>query len=411
MSAAFLDSEAQLDASTGVVHVSFEIRNDSAEAWRRAEGFALGYHLFDADTGTVIIDGPRVYPPDLKPGESARVTLDIQAPQEDGRYQLWISPLREDVCWYYERGWPFLLIEANAAVGHVRAGAPSITTRAALHRRQAVRSIGRALVYPVLTIWRNRALIRTMVRREILGRYRGSFGGSFWTVMNPLFLMLTYFFVFSLVLQARFPGDPSRSGYVLNFLAGMLPWLAFSEAAGRAPNVVLEHRNFVKKLVFAVETLPFNLVAGGLVSEFFAVVLFSGLVLVLRQSLPLTVLWLPLLVIPQALFTAGVSWFLAALGAFVRDLGQLIGFILTIWFFITPICYPEQSWEVLPQWARDVLSRNPIYVLVRGYRAIFLEHHAPAFGSLWKFWILAAVVFVAGHAWFYKLRKSFADMI
>jgi len=286
-----------------------------------------------------------------------------------------------------------------------------VATQAQLRRARAIRSVGRALVYPVLTVWRNRSLIRVMVRREVLGRYRGSFGGSLWTVISPLLLILTYFFIFSIVMRATFPGDTSRAGYVLYFLAGMLPWLAFSEAVGRAPGVVLEHRNFVKKLVFAVETLPINLVAGGLVSEFFAALLYCGFILVLRHSLPLTILWLPVLLIPQVLFTAGVSWFLAALGAFVRDLGQLIGFVMTIWFFMTPICYPEESWRGLPRFATALLSKNPMCILVRGYRSIFLESHAPAFGPLWKFWVLAAVVFILGHAWFYKLRKSFADMI
>jgi lipopolysaccharide transport system permease protein len=195
---------------------------------------------------------------------------------------------------------------------------------------------------------------------------------------------------------------------VLYFLSGMLPWLAFSESAARAPTVLLEHRNFVKKLVFAVETLPANLVVAGLVSEFFAVALFCMFLLVLRHGVPLTVLWLPVLLVPQVLFTAGVSWFLAALGAFLRDLGQFIGFLMTIWFFITPICYPEDS---LPASTRGLFSKNPIYVLVRGYRAIFLESHAPAFGPLWKLWLLAAIVFVAGFAWFYKFRRSFADML
>jgi lipopolysaccharide transport system permease protein len=227
-------------------------------------------------------------------------------------------------------------------------------------------------------------------------------------VINPLLLMLTYYFVFGVVLRSRFPGDPSKSGFVLYFLSGMLPWLAFSEAVGRSPTVLIEHRNFVKKLVFAVETLPANLVVSGLVSEFFAVILFCGFLLVLRGGVPPSILWLPVLLIPQVLFTAGVSWFLAALGAFVRDLGQFIGFLMTIWFFLTPICYPEDS---LPLPFRVVLSKNPIYVLVRGYRAIFLESHAPAFGPMWKLWLVAALVFVAGHAWFYKLRKSFADML
>jgi lipopolysaccharide transport system permease protein len=210
------------------------------------------------------------------------------------------------------------------------------------------------------------------------------------------------------VLRSRFGQDQSRSGFALYFLAGMLPWLAFSEAAGRSPTVMLEHRNFVKKLVFAVETLPVNLVAAGLVSELFAVLLFCGFLLAVRGGVPPSVVWLPALLIPQVLFTAGVSWFLAALGVFVRDLGQVMGFVLTIWFFVTPICYPETS---LPPQATVLLSKNPIYVLVRGYRAIFLEHQPPAFGALWKLWLLSIVVFVLGHAWFYKLRKSFADMI
>ena len=250
-----------------------------------------------------------------------------------------------------------------------------------------------------------------MVRRDILGRYRGSFGGGFWTIISPLLLMLTYFFVFGLVLQARAGGDSSRTGFALYFLAGMLPWLAFSEAVGRAPTVMLEHRNFVKKLVFAVETLPVNLVASGLVGELFAVLLFSLFLLLSRGALPLAVLWLPALLIPQILFTAGLCWFLAALGVFVRDLGQIIGFLLTIWFFLTPICYPETSLNALPHSATLVLSKNPIYVLVEGYRAIFLYNRAPAFGSLWKFGALAVAVFILGHAWFYKLRKSFADII
>jgi len=243
-----------------------------------------------------------------------------------------------------------------------------------------------------------------MVRRDILGRYKGSFGGSFWTVINPLLLMLTYFFVFGVVIR-----NPklSRSEFALYFLAGMLPWLPFSEAAGRSPGVILEHRNFVKKLVFAVETLPVNLVVSGLITELFAVGLYCGFLLALRHGIPPTIAWLPVLLVPQVLFTLGVSWFLAALGVFVRDLGQMIGFLLTIWFFMTPICYPEE--DLLAR--APMLTRNPMYVLVHAYRAIFLDGRAPSFGALWKFSVLAILVFVAGHAWFYKLRKSFADMI
>ena len=133
-----------------------------------------------------------------------------------------------------------------------------------VRRRRLQRGIGRAFALPVKSIWRNRALIRTLVRRDVLSRYSGSFAGAFWALLNPLLLMLTYFFVFGLVLNSRFGNDPSRASFALYFLAGMLPWLAFSEAIGRAPSIMIEHRNFIRKLVFPVETLPVNLVVAGL---------------------------------------------------------------------------------------------------------------------------------------------------
>ncbi len=409
MSVAWLVLASDLQEDRRTLHLEAAVRNESGGVWRSSEGFAISFQVFDGETGTVIADGPRLHPDcDIKPGEALPVVLDISLPPEDGRYRVYVSPLRENVHWYYDLGWPFLLLEALAANGEITISRVREVTRSTVRREDALRAIGRAFTYPVLTIWRNRSLIRVMVRRDILGRYRGSFGGALWTVINPLLLMLTYFYVFGVILKSRFPGDPSRSGFALYFLAGMRPWLAFSESVGRSPSVMLEHRNFVKKLVFAVETLPVNLVVSGLVSGMFAALLFCIVLLIVRHSIPPSVVWLPVLLVPQILFTAGLSWFFAALGVFVRDLGQILGFVLTIWFFITPICYPEDS---MPAPLVPLLTKNPIYVLVRGYRAIFLHSQAPPFGPLWKFWALAAVVFVLGHAWFYKLRKSFADLV
>jgi lipopolysaccharide transport system permease protein len=412
VNASYLQPEVRLDAADRAVHAEFELRNDSPHTWRAAEGFAVGYHLFDAESGTLIVDGARVHAEgDVAPGETVRVKLDVPVPEENGRYQVLLSPMREDVCWYYEQGWPFLLVETATEEGASRVERVRVATAATLRRERIWRSLGRAFVLPFRTTWRNRGLIRVMVRRDVLGRYRGSFGGAFWTVIHPLLLILTYFFVFGMVLRSRFGADTSSGGFALYLLAGMLPWLAFSEAAGRAPTVMLEHRNFVKKLVFAVETLPVNLVAAGLVTELFAVLLYCGFIFVMRGGVPATVAWLPIILIPQVLFTAGLAWFLAALGVFVRDLGQIIGFVLTLWFFLTPICYPETQWDGLPHAATAILSRNPIFVLVRSYRAIFLEHHAPPFGALAALSAIGLLVFIAGHAWFYKLRKSFPDLL
>jgi lipopolysaccharide transport system permease protein len=140
-------------------------------------------------------------------------------------------------------------------------------------------------------------------------------------------------------------------------------------------------------------------------------VVFVAALLLIRGTVPSSVVWLPVVLVPQLLFTLGVCWFLSALGVYVRDLGQIMGFLLTLWFFITPICYPETSLSTLPAGAFAILRKNPFYVLVRGYRAIFLENHAPEWLPLAKLWAVALVVFLLGYAWFYKLRKNFADVI
>ena len=152
----------------------------------------------------------------------------------------------------------------------------------------------------------------------------------------------------------------------------MLPWLAFSEAIGRAPSGILENRVLVKKVVFPVEILPVTHVISGLVTQFFAASIFIVALLVFRGSVPATIAWLPALLIPQLFFTLGLAWFLSATGVYLRDLGQMIGFLLTLWFFLTPICYE------LPAGSAAFLAKNPIYVLVRGYRAIFLESTSAA---------------------------------
>jgi lipopolysaccharide transport system permease protein len=371
-----------------------------------AEDVLVGFQVFEYETGNVLIDGPRFAA--VPAGSRQPVRSEIEIPAEDGRYQIFISPVCEDVAWGYELGQPFLLADVAVRSGSSRLLGWRVTTSRRLRFARFLRSAARAWFLPFAAIWRNRSLIRTMVRRDIAGRYRGSFGGAFWAVLNPLLLMATYFFVFGVVLQARFGQDPSRAGFALYFLAGMLPWMAFAEAVGRSPGLMLEHRTFLKKLVFPVETLPFNVVAAGLVSEAIALAVFMAVLFLARGAVPASAVWLPLIIVPQVLFTAGLCWFLAALGVFVRDLGQVIGFLLTLWFFLTPICYPEAS---LPPEAAAALKYNPINALVRCYRAVLLEGQALPFGATWKLWALGLLIFVLGHAWFYKLRRSFADII
>jgi lipopolysaccharide transport system permease protein len=351
-----------------VIHVKFE--TEAARVWQ----------VIDPATESLLDEGQSSDP-------DVRVTL----PEGDGEYRVQVND-----------GGRFTLIDALIQDGKMVAKAPRKTSAASMRWRRILRAISKAFLYPVRSAIRNHKLMGSMVRRDILARYRGSFGGSWWTILNPLLLMTTYYFLFGRVLKQRFEGG----SYILYFLAGILPWLAFSEAVGRSPSIMLEYRSFVKKLVFPLETLPMNLVIAGAVTEAIGLVIFTLGLLYSRHAIPLSVLWLPVLVIPQLLFTVGLCWFLAALGVFLRDLGQIIGFILTAWFFLTPICYPESQLHGI-----RILSYNPILVLVRGYRAIFLENHAPDAIPLIALWIGASAVALLGHAFFHRLRRSFADVI
>jgi len=349
----------------------------------------IGWQLYDPSTGAF-----------LQEGEWSEVTgrdadLRIPLPAEEGAYSVQVAPVKDRS----------RFIEIAARVGSgvpgttLEIGTPRVLTASSVRRARILRAIPKAFVLPVRSIWRNRKLMGSMVRRDILSRYRGSFGGTLWTFLNPLLLMATYFFVFGVVL---------RSASLVYFLTGMLPWLAFSDAVGRAPYVILDYRTFVKKIVFPLETLPINLVISGAVTEAIGLVIFMLGLVAVRGVIPITVVWLPLLLIPQILFTAGLAWTLAATGVYVRDLGHVTGYVLTLWFFLTPICYPETS---LPAGAVPILRFNPLFVLVRAYRAIFLENHAPSMRGVIALWIVGTAVAITGYAWFHRLRKNFADVL
>jgi len=413
MKAGYRDVAVRTRGAT--LEVSFAIQNSSRETWT-PENFRAAWQLFDPQSNVFIEEGP--WAPvarHIPPGAAAHFEISIPFSPRTGAYEIYLSHVDGTGVWAYARGEPFLriLLETGGVEtgsdGELRVLAQEMTTLRALRWRRNWAALPRLFASPVRTIAQNHRLIRSMARRDILARYRGSFGDVFWTILNPLLLMATYFFVFGIVLQSRFGPDQSRTGFALYFLAGMLPWLAFSEPVGRAAYVILEHRNFVKKLVFPLDTLPVNQVVSGLVTEFFGAGVFVCALLVLRHTVPAAVLWLPVLLIPQLLFTLGVCWFLAALGVYMRDLGQIMALVLTMWFFITPICYAESA--NLSPMISAVMRKNPLYVLVRGYRAIFLEGHAPELLPVVKLWIVALALFFLGYVWFHRLRKSFADVI
>ncbi len=261
---------------------------------------------------------------------------------------------------------------------------------------------------PWRELYRKRKLIQLMVNRDLVGRYKGSFAGLLWTVANPLALLFIYWFVFSVIFRVRFGSDGKPINFVLYVIAGLLPWMAFSEALVRSNSTILENTNLVKKVVFPLEVLPVNHVLSAFANSLVGILLLILLEVVSRGVLPWTFVLLPLVVLPQLLLTAGIGWFLASLGVFIRDINHIIGLVLTIWMFLTPIVYPE---SLVPPRLLHVTRMNPFTPVVNGYRSVMLEGAIPAPGQWLYLLAVSLVIFFLGYYWFVRTKKAFADVL
>lgn len=264
------------------------------------------------------------------------------------------------------------------------------------------------LAQPWQNLYRQRKLIALMVRRDLVGRYKGSYAGLLWTVASPLSLLAIYWFVFAVIFQVRLGLEDKPGSFVFYVFAGLLPWMAFSETLIRSNTAIIENVNLVKKVVFPLEVLPVNHVLSSGLNSLVGLGLLLGVLLVTQGRLPWTIVLLPLVIIPQLLLTAGFGWFLASLGVFIRDITHVLGLILTIWMFLTPIVYPER---LVPASFLPVLRVNPFTAVVTGYRNLVLDGTLPA-PATWGYLVgLSLAAFFLGYHWFVRSKKAFADVI
>jgi lipopolysaccharide transport system permease protein len=261
----------------------------------------------------------------------------------------------------------------------------------------------------VRSLWRNRSLIRTLVRREVVGRYRGSFMGILWSFFNPIFMLLVYTFVFSVVFKARWnSGSESKGEFALVLFAGLLVFNLFSECFNRAPSLILSNVNYVKKVIFPLEILPWVALGSALFHAVASISVWLATHLILIGLPPLTLLWLPLVLLPLVLFIMGTSWALAALSVYLRDVAQLTGMATTTLLFLSPIFYPANA---LPEKYRHLLYLNPITPAIEMVRDVMYWGKMPNLPVLAFYLALASGIAWLGFAWFQKTRKGFADVL
>jgi len=261
------------------------------------------------------------------------------------------------------------------------------------------------------SVTRNRELIGQMIRREVVGRYRGSALGLAWSFFNPVLMLAVYTLVFSGIFKARWntAGQPESIGhFAIVMFVGMIVLNLLTEVLTRSPTLILANPNFVKKVVFPLEILPVvTLGAAGfhlLIS--LAVLLLAFLMF--NGFLHWTVILLPFVLMPLALLTLGLSWGLASLGVYLRDVSQAIGLICSVLMFMSPIFYPLSS---VPEKFRWIIAANPLTFIIEQARRLVIDGGLPDWGDLFFFAVASAAVAWGGFAWFQKTRKGFADVL
>lgn len=261
----------------------------------------------------------------------------------------------------------------------------------------------------VRSLWVHRELIAQLTRREIASRYQGSFLGVLWSFVNPLLMLTIYTFVFGLVFKSRWrAGSTDTAEFAVVMFAGVMLHALVSECITRAPTLVVGNANFVKKVVFPLEVFAWVSVGTALFHLLIALLIFVGAIVLWQGHVLPSVVLVPVLILPLVLVTAGLVWAVAALGVFLRDIGQMMGIVSSLLMFLAPVFYPLHS---VPPGLVQFLYLNPITFIVEQVRA------AAIWGTPvdWLGWGLYCGVAYAvawlGLACFQRMRAGFADVL
>lgn len=259
------------------------------------------------------------------------------------------------------------------------------------------------------SIWRNRELIMTLVKREVLGRYRGSVMGILWSFFNPVFMLTIYTFVFSVIFKARWSGgSDSRAEFALVLFAGLIVFNLVAECINRSPGLILGNINYVKKVIFPLEILPVVALGGALFHALIGLMVWLIAYYIFFGTPHLTILLTPLVILPLLFFILGMSWALASLGVFIRDVSQFVGMAMTVLMFLSPIFYPITA---IPERFRYFIQLNPISPAIEQIRQVLFWGEVPN-PEIWIIYSLASlIVALLGFTWFQKTRKGFADVL
>lgn len=256
----------------------------------------------------------------------------------------------------------------------------------------------------------NRSLIYSLAKREVLGRYKGSALGLAWSFFNPVLMLTVYTFFFAVVFKARWgtTGSDSKTEFAVILFVGMIMHGLFAEILNRAPRLIIDNVNYVKKVVFPVEILSAVSICVALFHAVVSLVVLLLAFVIFNGFLQWTVVFVPLVILPLVILTFGVSWFLASLGVYLRDVSQTVGLLTAVLLFLSPVFYPVAS---LPEDIRPWIMANPLTFIIEQARDVLIWGRLPDFSGLAVYAAVATVFAWIGYAWFQKTKGGFADVL
>jgi lipopolysaccharide transport system permease protein len=262
---------------------------------------------------------------------------------------------------------------------------------------------------PYRALVRHFALIVQMAQRDVIGRYRGSYIGLLWSFFNPLLMLGVYTFVFGVIFKSRWGTQGAgQFEFAVILFAGLNINSMFAECANRAPTLIVENTNFVKKIVFPLETLSWSALGSALFHLFISTIVLLVFSLIVRGTIPWTIVLFPVVVAAFLPYVAGLIWLLSSLGVFLRDLKQAIGIVTAMLMFLAPIFYSK---ELIPERYRDLLYLNPLTVIVEASRDVLVWGRMPDWSALGLYALAACLFAWASFSWFERTRRGFADVL
>jgi lipopolysaccharide transport system permease protein len=265
-------------------------------------------------------------------------------------------------------------------------------------------------VSALASAWTHRQLIGQLIKRDIQGRYRGSWGGVAWSVITPLMMLGVYTFVFSAVFPMRWPKNTAESPlyFVLILFSGLSIFSFFQEIVVKAPSLVLNQVSYVKKIIFPLDILPWVGLGSAAIHLMIALALLLLVGLVAGYPFQLTALALPVVLLPLAIGLLGLQWWFSGLGVYLRDIREPIAVATSGLLFLSPVFFPLSAVPERFQW---LFYFNPMTYFVEEGRQVLLWGQLPAL-DMWLIALLLSItVFSTGFVVFNKLRKGFSDVI